>query len=254
MNAKQILVAALLCLAAGCAASESQVRSVVQKNPDIVFEAIENNPEKFMATVQKAAQTAQRSSYEREVATIKEQQEKDVATPKQPKLSADRRLMGEDKSKITIVEYADFQCPACGVAHKELSRFLDNHAGNVQFYFKNMPLDFHKMALPAARYFEAIRLQDRGHAERFFNYVFENQASMENESFLKNAASQAGADLKRLALDIKSKQIDKILDADRDEFSKFGFTGTPVIILNGVAMPGAQPLTELERVAERTKK
>ena len=61
-----------------------------------------------------AAQTAQRSNYEREVAATKEQQEKDLANPKKPQLSAERRLIGTDKAKIVIVEYADFQCPACG--------------------------------------------------------------------------------------------------------------------------------------------
>ena len=117
-----------------------------------------------------------------------------------------------------------------------------------------MPLDFPQMAMPAAQYFEAIRLQNREKAARFFDYVFENQRDMQDEGFLKDAAGKVGADLKRLAMDVKSSQVAKIIEADRAEFEEFGFTGTPVMIVNSVTLSGAHPVEELERVAKQTAK
>ena len=101
---------------------------------------------------------------------------------------------------------------------------------------------------------KAIRLQDKAKAMKFYDYVFENQKHISDEGFLKKAAAYVGANLKRIDLDIKSNQVKKTIEDDMNEFQSFGFTGTPVLILNGVALNGAQKLEELERVAQLTLK
>ncbi len=236
----------------GCASSETQIREAIKKNPKIVFDAIEENPEQFMIVVNRAAQNAQLKQYEKQASEMRSEQERDLKNPKHPSLSASRRLDGEDSSKIVMVEYADFQCPACRMAYDSIKLFKEKHKGQVQFYYKNMPLDFHKMAYPSALYFEAIRLQDKAKAMKFYDYVFENQRQMTDEALLKKAASHVGANLKKLSADIKSDIVKKIIDEDANEFQKFGFTGTPVLILNGVALNGAQKVEELERIANLT--
>ncbi len=237
---------------AGCASNESQIKEAVRKNPKIIFDAIEENSEEFIEVVNRSAQKAQQKRYEKQMAELKTEQENDLKTPKQPQLSADRRLIGTDAGKIVVVEYADFQCPACRMAYDSLKKFKEKHKGQIQFYYKNMPLDFHKMALPSALYFEAIRLQDKNKALKFYEYVFENQKQLTDESFLKKAAAVVGANLKKLEIDIKSDAVKKIIEWDMSEFQNFGFTGTPVLIINGVALNGAQKLEELERVAQLT--
>lgn len=91
-------------------------------------------------------------------------------------------------------------------------------------------------------------------AMKFYDYVFKNQGQLTENNFLKKAAAHVGADIKRIEADIKSDVVKKIIEDDMAEFQKFGFTGTPVLILNGVALHGAQPFEELERVAEMTLK
>ena len=83
---------------------------------------------------------------------------------------------------------------------------------------------------------------------------FENQKHLADEGFLKKAAVDVGANLKRIEVDIKSDQVKKIIQDDMNEFQSFGFTGTAVLILNGVALNGAQKLDELERVTQLTLK
>jgi protein-disulfide isomerase len=250
---KKIMIVMIIgSIMTGCASSENQIREAVRKNPKIIFDTIEENPEQFIEVVNRAAQKAQQKQYEKQIADLKTEQENDLKSPKKPQLSADRRLAGTDDGKIVVVEYADFQCPACRMAYDSLKQFKEKHKGQIQFYYKNMPLDFHKMAMPSALYFEAIRLQDKSKALKFYDYVFENQSQLSDEGFLKKAAAVVGANLKKLEADIKSDAVKRTIEWDMSEFQKFGFTGTPVVLINGVALNGAQKIEELERVAQLT--
>jgi len=251
---KKFIITASVLLLAGCMSSESQVREAIKKNPDLVFDAIEQNPDRFIEVVNKAARAAQEGQYRKQVADLKQKQEEDVKSPKQPQLDESRRLAGDKKAPIVLVEYADFQCPACHMAYEGLKEFKEKHPGQVQFYFKNMPLDFHKFAYPAATYFEAVSLQGSAKGAKFYDYVFQNQDQLSDSDFLDKAAQFAGANLDKVKSDLKSDKVKKIIDGDMAEFQKFGFTGTPTVILNGVAMNGAQKIDELERVLKLTQK
>src|SRR5262245_26683301 len=118
MRGITVLMMAALTVGAfsGCASSETSIRNAVKKDPKIVFDVIEENPEQFIDVVNRAAQKAQQMQYEKQIAQMKGEQERDLKNPKKPKLNAARRLVGDDSGKIVIVEYADFQCPACRMA------------------------------------------------------------------------------------------------------------------------------------------
>ncbi len=243
----------MLLMMSGCVSNDAQVKEAIRKNPKIVFDVIEENPELFMESVNRAAQAARRKEYESRASQAKARQEQDLKNPRKPKLSKERRLLGGDGAPITIVEYADFQCPACRMAYQSLTAFKKKYQGKVQFYFKNMPLSFHKEAMPASRYLEAIRLQSPEKAFKFYEYVFQHQGEMAAKDFLKTAARHSGADLKRLEKDLQSEAVKSTIAEDMREFEEFGFTGTPVVIVNGVALEGAPAFEDLERVAEQTR-
>ena len=251
---KRIFILISVLLLASCVTNETQIQDVLNKNPKLLFDLIENNPEQFIDVINRAAQKVQKIQYDKQMSQIKTEQENDLKNPKQAKLDDERRLIGSNNSEITIVEYADFQCPACKMAFDNLNRFKEKYAGKVQFFYKHMPLDFHKMAYPAALYFEAIKLQDKNKAMKFFDYVYQNQRQLTDDSFLKKIANSIGINMSKLMTDIKSEKIKKIIENDMSEFQNFGFTGTPVILLNGVALHGAQSIDELERILKLTSK
>ncbi len=85
----------------------------------------------------------------------------------------------------------------------------------------------HEMAEPAAHYFEAISMQDKAKAHKFYTLMFENQRKLD-ESFLKSSAQKVGANMAKLEKDIRSETIRKMLQEDMEEFEKFGFNGTPL--------------------------
>lgn len=239
-------------LLTGCSLNETRVKEAIRKDPKIVFDVIEENPEQFIEVVNRAAQAAQEKRNASQADGLRKQREEDLKKPKQPVLDPLRRLVGTNGAKIVIVEYADFQCSACKMAYDGLRKFKEKYKGQVQFYYKNMPLDFHEMAYPAAAYYEAIKLQGNDKALKFYEYVFENQSGLKEKDFLKIAAKKIGADVQKVEIDLKSSQVKNTIAWDMEEFQRFGFTGTPVVILNGVALHGAQRLEDLEAVLKLT--
>ena len=249
MKTNAVIFALSFLLLASCATSDSQIRDYLKKNPQVLFDVIEENPELFIETVNKAARKAQGANQEKQMADRQQRLDEQMKNPLKPIISKERLLAGNPQGKIVIVEYADFQCPACSMAATSLKTVLDKHKDKIQFYYKHMPLDFHPMAAPAARYYEALMIQDRAKAKKFYEQVFEGQKNL-SEKYLKEIAKKTGADMNKLAADIKGEAVAKVLAEDREEFIQFGFTGTPVILVGGIALEGAQPPEAIERMME----
>ncbi len=245
---KKIILAGCFLGLGACSTSDKQVADLLKKNPKLVFDTIEENPEQFIEVVNRAARKAQEGQQQKQLTEMKQQQELQMKTPLRPVLAKGRALISSPNAPITIVEYADFQCPACGMAYNNLKAIKEKYKGRINFYYKNMPLDFHKMAYPSALYYEAIGRQDRAMALKFHEYLFENQGQLRDAAFLKSVAKKIGVNESKLTADLKSPEIQKIIKEDMQEFEAFGFTGTPVILVNGVALHGAQPVEEIERV------
>jgi len=251
---KKLFLAAMVFILGACSTSEKQVSEIIKKNPQIVFDVIEQNPEQFVDVVNKAARKAQEDRQKKQLAEMKKQEDDQSKNPLKPLLPENRLLSGSKDGSIVIVEYADFQCPACRMAYDNLKPVKEKYKDKIKFYYKNMPLDFHKMAYPSALYFEAIAKQDMAKAKKYYDYLFEHQEQLHNENFLKESAKKLGVDMKRLAADVKSEDVKKVVENDMKEFENFGFTGTPVIVVNGIALYGAQPTEEIERVIGLTTK
>lgn len=248
---KKLMIALSALALSACSMNDRQVAEAIKRNPKIVFDAIEDNPDLFLAAANHSAQQAQENARRREVAEMKKAEQEQILNPLRPVLDDTRLLAGSKEAEVTIVEYADFQCPACRMAYDNMKPIREKYGKRVNFYYKNMPLDFHKMAMPAALYYEAVAKQSTIKALRFYDELFQNQSKL-SEDYLLEAAKKVGADIAKLKSDLKSGGVQKTIDADRAEFEKFGFTGTPVLVVNGVAMHGAQPASEIERVIKAT--
>lgn len=245
---------AVLPFVALAACAQSGTKEYLEKHPEVIFKAIEDNPEAFMAAVEKAAGKARRSQAEAQREEMRRQQQEDLKNPKTPALEMSRALTGGPSSEIVVVEYADFQCPACAMAHESLKELKGKYGAKVRFHYKNMPLNFHPAAMPAAQAFEAVRLMKPGKALATYDWLFENQNKLSSPDFVAAVAKQAGVPLADLKKKMASEEVAKLIESDMAEFEKFGFTGTPVVIVNGVAMHGAQPVEAIERMIETTKK
>jgi protein-disulfide isomerase len=237
---------------AGCA-SESQIRSTLEKNPEILFSVIEKNPEKFMEVVQKANMIAQRKMQEDQEKEEQARVENEMKNPLKPEWTSGRATEGTKGAPIKIVEYSDFQCPFCGKGFVTLQEVMDKYKGKVEFMFKNLPLPMHPMAMPAAKRFTALTLQDPGKAYKFHNMVFENQRklSTDGEKFLDEVAKKVGANVAQMHKDMNGEKVKAIIDADMAEAEKFGISGTPGFIVQGVSIRGAYPFETFKTIIDK---
>ena len=187
-----VAVASLGFLLTSCAPSAKQLKEAIEKDPSIVFAAIEKDPEKFIEVVNKAAREAQAKGADKAAQEETGKRDEEFKNPLQPEIDETRAILGPKDAAITIVEYSDFQCPYCSRGYQTINEVKKAYGDKVRIVFKHLPLDFHPLAMPAAKYFEAIAKQSTEKAYKFHDLVFENQGELgsKKEAFLKDMAKK----------------------------------------------------------------
>ncbi len=241
-------------LLVGCL-SEDKLKSMLKENPEILTEAIEANPEKFIDALNAAVKKAQGSQEEKRAEEEKQKLEESFEKPLVAEIRSDEIIRGTKGAPIKVVEYSDFECPFCSRGFNTVISLLEKYKGKVEFVYKHLPLSFHPQAMVASKYYEAIRLQSHDKAIKFHDEIYNNQRKLQNgETFLKASAKKLGVDMGKLAKDIKSDKIKERIEADMEEAAKYGFQGTPGFLLNGVPIKGAYPLSHFDTIIEELKK
>jgi protein-disulfide isomerase len=251
---KIVLVTATLGLVlSACAPTSKQLKEAIEKDPSIVFTAIEKDPEKFIEVVNKAAREAQSKGAEKAAQEENAKRDEEFKNPLKPEIEEGRAIWGPADAKITIVEYSDFQCPYCSRGFQTLQEVKKAYPNQIRFVFKHLPLEFHPLAMPSAKYFEAIARQSAEKAYKFHDMVFENQGELnaKKEAFLKETAKKAGADMKKLEKDLNDPTLMDRITKDTAEAQKFGISGTPGFVINGVSLKGAYPFPEFKNIIDR---
>jgi len=147
-------------------------------------------------------------------------------------------VKGDPKAKLAIVEFSDFQCPFCGRVEPTLKQIEKEYGNQVRIVFKHLPLSIHPKAPAAHAAAEAAHRQ--GKFWEMHDLIFANQREMSPERYLEYAA-QIGLDVDQFKKDVASPEVQKKIDADAQEASKLGVTGTPAFFVNGRFISGAQP-------------
>lgn len=145
-------------------------------------------------------------------------------------------VKGPEDAVIEMVEYGDYQCPACGEAHdamRQLERVLKN---DLRFVFRNFPLSkLHEHATAAAQAVEAAALQNK--FWEMHDLVYDNQHELDMDS-LKSYAKKLKLDLGKFEEDLRSQKVQKKVEADFYSGVMSGVNGTPTFFINGVHYQG----------------
>lgn len=234
-----------------CSPSPAQLKKVLQENPDILHAAIEADPKGFFETVQKVQGTAREKQMEDQLADELTRVVEEMKTPKEVVIDESRAIIGPKTAKITIVEWADFNCGHCSHANETVQKIIEEYKDNVRFIFKHLPI-LSKESKMAAEYMEAIALQSSEKAMSFHDKVFSMQEDFRKggEEFLKKIAKEVGADVAKAQKDRKSDAVKKRIDADIAEAQKYEFNGTPGFMVNGAAIHGAYPHTFFKKLID----
>lgn len=155
---------------------------------------------------------------------------------------------GASEPLVTIVEFADFQCPFCKRVQETLRALLDAHPDDVRVVFRHRPLPFHARAFAAAEAAEEARAQagDDGFF-RLHDRLFESAPRLEVED-LRSAAAATGLDAGPLERALRDGGHRARVEADDALAGRVGTRGTPTFFVNGRLLRGAQPLERFEEV------
>jgi len=146
-------------------------------------------------------------------------------------------IAGPDDAPVTLVEYGDYECPYCGMAHPVVKRAQRELGNQLRFVFRNFPLaEAHPHAQTAAQAAEAAGAQ--GRFWEMHDMIFEHQDALEVKDLLGYAAS-LGLDAEKIARDLEAGTYVKRV---REEFRsgvKSGVNGTPTFFVNGARYDGS---------------
>jgi len=173
---------------------------------------------------------------------------KDVAVYKAPVGTAPSR--GPQSALVTIVEYSDFQCPYCKRVEGTLAALRAHYGDKIRIVWKDMPLDFHKDAMPAAIAAREARAQkgDAGFWD-MHDRIFDNQAKL-GEKDLIEYGKAAGLDTNKLARALATRSHLRAVYADQDEADDIEAGGTPHFFVNGKRLAGAQPMEKFQELID----
>jgi protein-disulfide isomerase/uncharacterized membrane protein len=156
-------------------------------------------------------------------------------TPKEIKTSDDAPVWGNPDAKITIVEFADFQCPACQQAAAFFKPTLAEFEDDVKLIFMNFPLPNHAMARGAAS--AAICGQQFGDFWGVHDKIFQNQATL-GVSLYESIAEDNGWDTGEFKACMASSSVRDRIERELELGAEAQLPHTPYILINGRKLSG----------------
>jgi protein-disulfide isomerase len=159
------------------------------------------------------------------------------------------RVKGSADTPVTIVEFADFQCPYCGKVEPTLRDVLAKYNGRVKLAYRDFPLSqIHEHAEVAA---EASRCAlAQGKYWEMHDAMFADQAKLDEADLVKTAAG-LGMDRNSFESCLKSGKYKTMVQQDVEAGSEVGVSATPTFFINGEFLSGAQSSADFVAIIDR---
>lgn len=170
--------------------------------------------------------------------------------PTRVAVSADGAFsQGPKDASVTIIEFSDFQCPYCSRVVATLKEVVRLYPKQVRLAYRDFPIaSLHPKAAKAA---EAARCAgDQGKFWEYHDRLFESQAQATVVDF-KRYAEQLKLSSKEFTACLDSAKYAAAVQADVEEGTRLGITGTPTFFINGRLLVGALPLESFQKFIDR---
>lgn len=161
--------------------------------------------------------------------------------------SSTDHVRGDGNAPVTLIEYGDFQCPACGSFYPIIKSLETTYKGKVKFVFRNFPLSqIHPNAFAAARAAEAAELQ--GKFFEMHDKLYETQSAWgetttNQQSLFESYAKEIGLNMDKFKADYVSSQVADKINADINTGTQaFSINSTPTFVLQGEKIDNPQDI------------
>lgn len=158
-------------------------------------------------------------------------------------VTARDHIQGSDTAPVTLVEYADYECPYSRRAHHVIKGLQRELGDQLRFVYRNFPLrDIHPHAQHAAEAAEAAAAQ--GKFWEMHDYLFEHQRALD-DAHLRQYATTLGLDVQQFEQDMAQQRSTGRVEEDLEGGLESGVPGTPTFFINGVRYDGNPDLESL---------
>lgn len=156
---------------------------------------------------------------------------------------------GPETPVLTIVEFADFECPYSRQVSPAIRSLALRYQDRVRVEFRHLPLDeLHPTARRAAEASECAR--EQGKFWEYHDKLFANQADVSADN-LGRFATEIGLDRGTFDRCLVSGRFTDRIKADEEAGAAAGIIGTPTFFFNGTPVEGAIPADILEQIVRR---
>jgi len=162
--------------------------------------------------------------------------------------AASHPTLGPKNAPITMIEFADFQCPFCKRSEDAVKAVHDKYGDKVRLVFMDFPLSFHPHAMPAANAARCAAAQDK--FWQFHDALFADQSKLEPAD-LKATAKTLGLDTAKFNACFDKNQYSQAIQKDLEEGHKLNVTGTPTFFIDGREIVGAEPPENFENIIDQ---
>jgi protein-disulfide isomerase len=152
-------------------------------------------------------------------------------------------MLGSPTAPVTVEEFADFQCPSCGLAHPTMKEIRGIYGSRIKFIFRNFPLPMHDKAYDAAVAAEAAGMQGSDKYWAMQNLLYSNQKAWSSDPNYKQVfadyAQRIGLDAAKFQQDFAgaSTNAKQRVDEDAKRARGLNVSSTPTVYINGVSIP-----------------
>lgn len=161
---------------------------------------------------------------------------------------SDSHEMKASGAKVTLVEFGDFQCPACGAAYPIVTQLLANYQGKINFVFRNYPLPVHQNAPMAAEAAEAAGAQ--GKFFEMYNQLYSHQNDWGETNnpmdYFTKYAQAMGLNMDKFTSDVKNNVYSKKIQQDVNDGNALGVQATPTFYINDQVQVGGLAYNEFK--------
>lgn len=160
------------------------------------------------------------------------------------------KLSTASDKKVTIVEFLDFECEACGANYADVERIVAEYKDKITYVIRYFPISSHKNANLAAQSVEAASKQ--GKFTEMYRKMYDNQTEWAEKQVAQTAifaryASEIGLNMEQFNKDVADAATIARVKKDSTDGESLGVNSTPTFFFNGEQLQGLQKYEVLKQ-------
>lgn len=178
----------------------------------------------------------------------------DVKIDKAILIRPDSKQIAGKNSKVSIVEFADYECPSCAALYPNLKKLLSTDGDKITFVYRNFLIHSGSMQAAVA----ALAAGEQGKYWEMHDILFEKQdewsvaaTDKDRGVFFEKYATQIGLDIAKYKTDIANSKFTDMVNRDQTDGTSMNVHATPTVIINGSKLViGSISYTELKKIVD----